>query len=158
GEDVGQRLRVDLVDGDSVHLQVDVGEDGGGDAGVEGGDGFVQALAGADVGAAAVVVLDEGVEEDGVDVVADAEGEEADVGGGGLVDVVEDGGDVGLAFGGETVGEEEDVGGAIGFGHGHRFEEGAVDVGAAGGPEAADPVDGVGGGGGGLEVAGVDAD
>src|SRR5690606_34495767 len=100
--------------------------------------GFVNLLGGADVGGGAAMVLGDGVEEDGVYVVADAESEEADVGGGGAGDGLEEGGGVGDAFGGEAVGEEDEGGWPVGAGLVDGFEEGLADVGAADGFEAVD--------------------
>ena len=86
-----------------------------------------------------MVVAGEGVEQDGVDVVADAEGEEPHVLGRGICDVGEDAAGVDLAFGRQTVGQEEHHRRPLGLDHLQRFEQGQVDVGAAGRPPAARP-------------------
>ena len=80
------------------------------------------------------------VEQEGVHVVADAEGEHADVAARGGVDVVEDRLGVGLAFGRQAVGQEQDGRRALGVGHAERGRQRAVDVRAAFGVHAVDPV------------------
>ena len=71
------------------------------------------------------------VEQDGVHVVADAEGEQADVAARGGVHVVEDRAGVGLALGRQAVGQEQDGRRALGVRHVERGRQRAVDVGAA---------------------------
>ena len=89
-------------------------------------------------------LLGQGVEEGGVDVIADAEGEDARVGRVLLGDVLEDLLGIGFADGRLAIGEEDD-GEGPGFvvgAHGQGGGQGVVDGGAAGGFERIDPLAG----------------
>ena len=77
------------------------------------------------------MIADQRVEQEGVHVVADAEGEQADVAAGGGVDVIDDRLRIGFAFGGQAVGQEQDGRRALTIRHAERGRQRAVDVGAA---------------------------
>ncbi len=79
-EQVGQRLRrVDRVEHDAADVQLDVGQHRRADLVVQAGDFFVDPFGRADVGRRAAMIAHQRVEQEGVHVVADAEGEQADV-------------------------------------------------------------------------------
>jgi hypothetical protein len=110
----------------------------GADPVVEGGDLLLDVLARLGADDVAAVLGGEGVEEDGVHVVADAEDEEAGVGGRGGADVLEDTLAALLADGGKAVREEDQGRLALAIHEAEAGEERLVDVGAALGAEAVD--------------------
>ena len=130
------------VDGDR-----DVGHHGCADAAVELADGGFDVFVGPHVFALAEVGAGQLVEQPAVDVVADAEREQAGANVVGGFGILFDGGFVGFAVGGQAVGEEDDVVRAAAVGEqAERAVECAVDIGAAAGVEAVDEADGGGAG------------
>ena len=74
-EEVGQRVGVGVLDQHIAKVQFDVRQDRRTDLGVETGDLLVNPLVGADVAGGPPLLLGQRVQKDGVNVVADAEGE-----------------------------------------------------------------------------------
>ena len=93
-------------------LMASLGEHRAGELGEEAGDAGFDIFVRLDVFAGASVLGGQAVEEPGVHVVADAEGEDAGVGLVGFLGTFGDGDFAGFAGGGQAVGQEEDVGGA----------------------------------------------
>jgi hypothetical protein len=91
----------------------------------------------------APVLAGEGVEQDSVDVIADAEGEEPHVLRRDVGDVADDAAGVDLPFGGQTVGQEENHCRPPGLHHVEGGEQRQIDVSAAGRSETFDPIRGV---------------
>src|SRR5690606_14440733 len=120
-----------VFDGHALDLQVEIGQDRRAHFGVEAADLFIDALAGTNVGAGAALLLGQGVEQQGVHVIAHAEGEDAQVRGGRLVDVVEDERGFDHAAGGQAIGQKDDGSRSLGVGGGNGLQQRPVDVGAA---------------------------
>ena len=139
-EQVGQGIRVQVVGPGPAQVDLQAGEHRGADLGVEAGHRLVHVLAGDDVGGGAVVVLGQGVEQRGVHVVAHAEGEQADVLRGGRGGPPQDLGGLDDPLGRQAVGQEEHIGGPFHVGALEGGGQRAVDVGAALGGEAVQPV------------------
>ena len=97
----------------------------------------------ANIGCAPLVLTGEGIEQDRVDVIADAEGEEPHVLGCGVIDVGDDAAGVDLAFGGQPVGQKENHRRPPGLDHVEGGEQRQIDVGATSRSETLDPPRGI---------------
>jgi len=156
-EQVRQRQRgIQFLDQHVVEVEFDVRQHGRADFAVEAAHFLVDALPDADVGTRAAKRLDQLIEQERVDIVANAEGEHPHIGRRGGFGIVQNVRRVGLALGGQPVGQEQDHRRALPVDHPHRLLERAVDVRAAERLQPADPVFGSVDFRDGLEIIGVD--
>ena len=132
-EQVGQLGRINLVEGDVVRRrELQVRQHGVADLAVQAADLGLDVLGRPHVGGQGARLVGDGVEERGVDVVADAEGEDARVGRVLGLDVLQDLVRVGLADGRLAVREEHDgerparVLAAVAQRGGHRVVDGGA--------------------------------
>ena len=113
GKEVGQGVGVDVLHIDPAKVDLQVGQQRRADLGVEGRHLLVDGLLGPDVAAGPPVVLGDGVEQDGVHVVAHAKGKDAGIVRRGVAHVVDDAVHVHLADGGQAIGEKDEDGGPL---------------------------------------------
>ena len=142
-EQVGEVAGVGPVHIQASQVDADPAERGAGELGVKRADVALDVLVGADVLAGPAARAADAIEEPGVDINADAEGEDPRPC---LVGVLRVLGDLefgGLARGGQTIGEEEDVAGARVVGDlAKRGPQSTVDVGPAAGSDVLDEAGG----------------
>ena len=121
GEQVGQRFGNEVECTGVAQIEVEIGQDRRADLGIEGRHRFVDVLIGQDVGRRPMVGFGQRVEQDGVDVIADPEGEQSQAARGRACQVFEDCLALRHPFGGQAIGQEQDQGRSFGVELGGRL-------------------------------------